>query len=80
VVLFQFLGLYFRALLGDVLRVFSEKLIVDVSNQLRQIKLFVRVLGPNGVLSGCKIYIDSDRTSIHPGSGGLCFRYHVAQC
>lgn len=53
---------------------------VVLSNQFRQVNLFMHVLGLDGVLGGRKIYTGSDRTSMHPVFGGLCYRHHDAQC
>jgi hypothetical protein len=38
---------------------------VGVSNHLRQVNLYVRILDLYGVLSGRKIYTSSDRMSLH---------------
>jgi hypothetical protein len=54
--------------------------LIGVSNQLRQVNLFMRVLGPDGVLNGHKIYTSSDRTSLHPVFSDLHYRHLVAQC
>ena len=42
---------------------------IGVSNQLRQINIYVYVLNPDDVLSRCKIYIGFNRTSLHPVFG-----------
>jgi hypothetical protein len=49
-----------------------------VLNQHRRVNLYMRVLDPDGMLSGHMIYTGSDKTSILLVFGGLRYRHLVA--
>jgi hypothetical protein len=53
---------------------------VDVSNQHQRVNLCMRILDPDGVLTGRKIYTDLGRTSLLPVFSGSCYRLPVADC
>jgi hypothetical protein len=52
----------------------------SVSNQPKQVNLYVRVLDPDSVFSRRNIYTGLSRTSLDPVFDESHYRYYVAQC